>query len=87
MELALDFDAITLEEAEEIENLTGIAIDELGATGKPKAKVIRALCFITMRRTNPALTWEETANLRVSEITFGDADPKEHGSDASRPSA
>lgn len=63
----INLDTLTLAEVEEIEELTGKAIDALfdGA----KARVMRVLYFVMMRRTNPELTFEDTASVTISEVT------------------
>ena len=74
-----DFDSMTLDEVETIENLTGIAIDRLVADGAPKGKNLKAIIFVLGRRTNPAFTMEEAGKYTISEAmkVFGmDADPK-----------
>jgi hypothetical protein len=35
------------------------------ADGAPKGTLMRTLAFISMKRANPATTWEETADMRV----------------------
>lgn len=75
---AFDFDSLTLDEVETIENLTGVAIERLAEDGAPKGKNLKALIFVMMRRNNPAFTMEDAGKYTLSQATalFGD-DPKE----------
>lgn len=73
-----DFESLTLDEVETIENLTGLAIERLAEDGAPKGKNLKSLIFVMMRRTNPAFTIEDAGKYTLSQATalFGD-DPKE----------
>lgn len=75
---AFDFESLTLDEVEMIENLTGVAIERIAEDGAPKGKNLKSLIFVMMRRTNPAFTIEEAGKYTLSQATalFGD-DPKE----------
>jgi hypothetical protein len=48
-----DFESLTLEEVELIENLTNSSIDEAFSNGKPKGKALAAFVWIVMKRSNP----------------------------------
>jgi hypothetical protein len=63
--LNVDLDHLTVGEIEEIEDLTGLSIDAFGEKGKPKGKMLRAIGYVTRKRTDPAYTWEAAGNLRV----------------------
>lgn len=65
--LDIDLDTLTLAEVEEIEELTGKAIDQL--FDGPKARVMRVLYFVIARRTDPTLTFDATAALTISEVS------------------
>lgn len=62
--LSIDLDHLTVGEIEEIEELTGQGLDAFGAPG-PKGKMLRAIAFVTRKRSNPDFTWEEAGKLRV----------------------
>lgn len=79
MSESLNFDAMTLDEVETIENLTGVAIDRIVADGTPKGKNLKAIIFVLGKRANPAFTIEEAGKYTIAEAmkVFGvDADPK-----------
>jgi hypothetical protein len=74
-----DFEQMTLNEVETIENLTGTAIDKLVADGTPKGKNLKAIIFVLGRRTNPDFTIEDAGNYTLVEAmkVFGvEEDPK-----------
>ena len=48
-----DFESLTLEEVELIENLTNSSIDEAFGDGKPKGKALSAFVWVVQKRTNP----------------------------------
>ncbi len=63
----IDLDKLTLAEIEELEELTGKAIDVL--FDGPKGKLMRALFFVVTKRTDPTYTFEQTAGLTINEVT------------------
>ena len=65
----IDLDDLTIEEVEIFEEITGIPIDELGGAGKPKGKMLRALAYLSKRRTDPSITLEEVGRLRLKVST------------------
>lgn len=67
----IDPEDLTLDEVEEVEDLIGGDVTEAFAKGQPKAKAIKALVFVLMRRDNPAITMEEVGKLKLSIITGG----------------
>jgi hypothetical protein len=76
---AFDFESLTLDEVETIENLTGVAIERLAEDGAPKGKNLKSLIFVMMRRTNPAFTIEEAGKYTLSQATalFGEDEKKD----------
>lgn len=73
----INFEQLTLGELEELELLIGSSIDQAFADGKPKGRALRALYFVAMRRENPKLTFEETANVTQAEaLKVFNTDPK-----------
>lgn len=63
--LNVDITHLTVEEIEQIEDLTGQAIDAAMNPDKPKGKFLRALAFINGRRTDPEYTWELAGKMKV----------------------
>lgn len=69
-ELTLDLDTLTLGEIELIEETVGkdfatiAAAIANGFTGLSMGKTLRVFALVKMRRTDPAATWESTANIR-----------------------
>jgi len=75
---AFDFESLTLDEVEMIENLTGVAIERIAEDGAPKGKNLKSLIYVMSRRTNPGFTIEDAGKFTLSQATalFGE-DPKE----------
>lgn len=63
--LEIDLDFLTVEELEEVEDLTGQGVDTLAQPGVPKAKIMRAIGFVTKKRSDPSFTWEQAGKLKV----------------------
>ena len=59
----INFEEMTLGEIEEIELLIGRSVDEVFADGQPKGRALRVLYFVAMKRDNPNLKFEDTANI------------------------
>jgi hypothetical protein len=75
-----DFESLTLEEVELIENLTGTSIDEAFGNGKPKGKVLKVFIWIMMKRDNPKFTIEEASKFSLKQalsMVQGDDEKKE----------
>lgn len=64
-ELSVDLEHLTVGEIEEIEELTGLAIDALADPKAPKGRVMRALGYVVKRRADPEFTWEQAGALKV----------------------
>lgn len=75
MNLSLDFDSLTLDEIELLEDISGISIDAIGKrlTGDdaPKAKTMKALAFIAARRDDPSVTLEDIGKIKLTDLTNG----------------
>lgn len=69
----IDFDAFTLDDLAELEELTGVSIDDLKGADAPKLKVLKALAFIVMRRNDPDLTFEAVGKIPFAKLNFGAA--------------
>lgn len=63
----MDFESLTLNEVEMIENLCGVSIDKAVADGEPKGKNLRAIIYVMTRRTNPDFTIEEAGNMTLTD--------------------
>ena len=62
-----DFESLTLEEVELIENLTNSSIDEAFGDGKPKGKALSAFVWVVQKRTNPNYKMEDAKKLTLKE--------------------
>jgi hypothetical protein len=60
-----DFESLTLEEVELIENLTNIGIDEAFQNGKPKGKALSAFVWVVLKRDNPSYKMEDAKKLTL----------------------
>jgi len=65
-DLTVNLNDLTIGEIETIEDITGMAIDRIGDPTAPKGKMLRALAFVMMRRTNPDLTMGEVSDVKIS---------------------
>jgi len=77
---AFDFESLTLEEVETIENLTGESIDNAFGNGKPKGKALKSFIWVVMKRENPQFTIEEASKFTLSQalaMVQGDEEKKE----------
>lgn len=62
-----DFESLTLEEVELIENLVGESIDQTFSDGKPKGKALKVFTWVVMKRDNPKFTIEEASKYTLSQ--------------------
>ena len=75
-----DFESLTLEEVEIIENLTNSSIDEAFGNGKPKGKALSAFVWVVLKRDKPDYKIEEARKLSLKEalaVIKGDDEKKE----------
>lgn len=75
-----DFESLTLEEVELIENLTNCSIDEAFGDGKPKGKALSAFVWVVQKRNNPNYKMEDAKKLSLKEalsMIQGDETKKE----------
>lgn len=72
--LNIDLDHLTVGEIEQIEELTGQAIDTFGLAGVPKGKMLHALAFVTRKRADSSFTWEAAGDLKV-KLSEGETVP------------
>lgn len=72
MNLSIDFDSLTLDEIELLEDLTGVSIDaigkRIGGEDQPKAKVMKALAYVAARRDDPEITLEDIGKIKLTDL-------------------
>ena len=73
--LKLDLDSLTIADIEAIEEAAGCPITWLGNSERPQAKLMRAAAWVVMKRTNPAITWDEVGAIQVSAFNGSEQDP------------
>ena len=67
--LNIDISDLTIAEVVLIEDLTGMPLDAMGQSDKPKGRMLQALAFITKRRDNPDFTFEQAGELKITTET------------------
>lgn len=71
-EIAFDFDDLTIEEVEILEDITGLSIAELnpenGKRPAPQGKTLRAIVYIVNHRTNPDFTIDDAGRVKVTAV-------------------
>ena len=75
-----DFESLTLEEVEVIENLTNSSIDQAFQDGKPKGKALSAFVWVVLKRDNPNFKMEDAKKISLKEaleMIKGDEEKKE----------
>jgi hypothetical protein len=75
-----DFESLTLEEVELIENLTNSSIDEAFSNGKPKGKALSAFVWVILKRSNPDYKMEDAKKTTLKQalgMIKGDEEKKE----------
>lgn len=72
MALTIDFDDLTLGEAQDIESETGFNILSPGAIQRDNIplSVLRGLLWVFTRRQNPGFTYEDAGAVRMQDVTF-----------------
>jgi hypothetical protein len=75
-----DFESLTLEEVEVIENLTNSSIDEAFSNGKPKGKALASFVWVMMKRNDPNYKMEDAKKITLKQalsMIKGDETKKE----------
>lgn len=75
----MNFETLTLEETEILEQLTGLSIDSLMDEGNPRGKVLKSFVWIINKRTDPNYSIEQASKVTLKEafaLFNGDTDPK-----------
>ena len=62
----IDINSLTIAEVVEIEDRTGMPLDALGQTDKPKGRMLQALAYISKRKDDPSFTFEDAGALKIS---------------------
>jgi len=62
-----DFESLTLEEVELIENLLDESIDQAFSNGKPKGKALKIFTWVVIKRDNPKFTIEEASKYTLNQ--------------------
>jgi hypothetical protein len=79
--MAIDFEAMTLSEVEEIELLTGRSIETIMSDDAPRGRAMKAIIWVLKKRQDPSFTLEQAGKLSLKEAASlfqGDeADPKD----------
>jgi hypothetical protein len=79
--MAVDFEAMTLSEVEEIELLTGRSIETIMSDEAPRGRALKAIIWVLKKREDPSFTLEQAGKLSLKEaakLFQGDeADPKD----------
>jgi hypothetical protein len=77
---SFDFESLTLEEVELIENLTNSSIDEAFGNGKPKGKALSSFVWVILKRKDPNYKMEDAKKITLKqalEMIKGDEEKKE----------
>lgn len=62
-----DFETLTLDEIETIEQVTGSDIGTAFADGKPKGKALKVFIWVMTKRTNPDFKIEDAGKLSLKD--------------------
>jgi hypothetical protein len=70
----VNLQTLKVREIEEIEEIIGCGFDVAFAPGAPKGKVMRALAWVTRKRTDPEFTLEQAGEM-VIKLAEAEPDP------------
>jgi hypothetical protein len=76
--VTFDFDDLTVDEVEAIEDALDMPLERAFAPGQRKGKALRVMAWIVKRRTDPDFTLEQAGKMKVTE-TVGASDPLRNG--------
>ncbi len=62
-----NFDEMTLDDIETIENLTGTSIELIVADKQPRGKVLKVLIWVMRKKTDPTFTLEQAGKIPFNE--------------------
>jgi hypothetical protein len=91
--LSVDLDDLTIDEIDAVESITDVALDELSAVGRKKAKLLRALAVIAKHRedpeafpiTTPAEIAEASRKVGRLKLSLSDSPEDGSGNDHEQP--
>jgi hypothetical protein len=66
--LTVDPEDLTLDEVEEVEETLGVSIDQAFAEGRPKAKALKVVLWVILRRDQPELTLDEVGAMKIKGL-------------------
>ena len=66
VEVSLDLEDLTLDEAEELEQIVGANLADIEKASQPR--LMKAVVFLTKRRKDPSYTIEDAGKLTMKEI-------------------
>lgn len=70
MKLTINLASLTLGEVEELEERIGVPAGELMLHKPLPMKAIRAMVYLQLRREDPSVTWESTADIVIASIEY-----------------
>ena len=70
----VNLQTLKVREIEEIEEIIGVGFDVAFSAGSPKGKVMRALAYVTRKRTDPEFTLEQAGEM-VIKLADDEPDP------------
>jgi hypothetical protein len=79
-DMNVDINTLTLGEVAAVEDLSGLAIDQLGEEGVKKGRLYAAIIFVLNKRANPDYKFEDALNLdmaALADMFQTDPDPKD----------
>jgi hypothetical protein len=64
-------ESLTIEDIEIIEDVVGVAIDDIfgGTKTVPKGKLLKAIAFVVNRKTDPEFTLEAAGKMTMTQIS------------------
>jgi hypothetical protein len=74
MKLNIDPEDLTLEELEVLEEHLDGSFDSAFSEGAPKAKALRLITWIILRRDNPEVTLEDAGRYKLADLDLGTED-------------
>lgn len=71
----MDIKNLKMKDLAEVEQLSGFNMDEWETS--PKVKLTMAIAYVTGKKINPELTWEQVENMGIDELeALGESLPK-----------
>jgi hypothetical protein len=71
----MDIKSLKMKDLAEVERLSGFNMDEWETS--PKVKLTMAIAYVSGKKTNPDLTWEQIEDMGIDELeALGNSVPK-----------